>query len=203
MSPPQLSATAPQRDLSPNGDTITDEIQIDYGLSESLVELELQFTDPSDRPAVPLTRLTKGNQSFTWDGTDGLGTILSDGTYTVQLHGTDKGGNVVTFGLGTLQIDTESPTIAQLTPSRNSFQNTPIEQIEVIFDVDDGSLIDVDSTFYTNWLLLNANGAQINGVVSHDEEAGRITLTLDRSTRFQRRERSLHNQCFWRRQSRQ
>ena len=65
-------------------------------------------------------------------------------------------------------------------PNRNSFQNTPIEQIEVIFDVDDGSLIDVDSTF-TEILLLNANGAQISGVVSHDEEAGRITLTLDRS----------------------
>ena len=177
---PQLSATAPQRDLSPNGDTITDEIQIDYGLSENLAELELQFTDPSDRPAVPLTRLTKGNQSFTWDGTDGLGTILSDGTYTVQLHGTDRGGNVVTFGLETLQIDTESPTIAQLTPSRNSFQKTPIEQIEAIFDVGDGSLIDVDSTF-TEILLLNSNGVQISGVVSHDEEAGRITRTLDRS----------------------
>ena len=178
---PQLSATALQRDLSPNGDTITDEIQIDYGLSESLVELELQFTDPSDRPAIPLTRFTEGkNHTFTWTGVDGLDTRLSDGTYTVQLHGTDRGGNVVTFGLGSFQIDTKSPIIAQLTPRRNSFQNTPIEQIEAIFDVGDGSLIDVDSTF-TEILLLNANGAQISGVVNHDEEAGRITLTLDRS----------------------
>ena len=175
---PQLSATASQQDLSPNGDTIIDEIQIDYGLSEDLAELELQFTNPSDRPAVPLTRLTKGNHSFTWGGADGLGTILSDGVYTAQLHGTDKGGNVGTFGIGTIQIDTKPPIIAQLTPNRNSFQNT-VEQIEAIFDVDDGSLIDVDSAF-TRIVLENADGAQINGFLSHDEEAGRITLTLDR-----------------------
>ena len=177
-TPPQLSAIAPQRDLSPNGDNIIDEAQIDYGLSEDLAELELQFTNPSDRPAVPLTRLTKGNHSFTWDGADGLGTTLSDGVYTAQLHGTDKGGNVGTFGIGTIQIDTKPPIIAQLTPNRNSFQNT-VEQIEAIFDVDDGSLIDVDSAF-TRIVLENADGAQINGFLSHDEEAGRITLTLDR-----------------------
>ena len=175
---PQLSAVASQRDLSPNGDSIIDEARIDYGLSEDLAELELQFTNPSDRPAVPLTRLTVGNHSFTWDGADGLGTTLSDGVYTVQLHGTDKGGNVGTFGIDTIQIDTEPPTIAQLTPRRNSFQNT-VEQIEAIFDVDDGSLIDVESTS-TRIVLRNADGAQINGVLSHDEDAGRITFTLDR-----------------------
>ena len=179
-TPPQLSATVSQYDLSPNGDSIGDTTQIRYGLSEDLAELELEFTNPSDLPAIPLTRLREGNYSFTWAGVDGLGTALSDGMYTAQLHGTDKGGNVGTFGIDTIQIDTEPPTIAQLTPSRNSFQNTPIEQIEVIFDVDDGSLIDVDSTF-TEILLLNSNGAQISGVISHDEEAGRITLMLDRS----------------------
>ena len=177
-TPPQLSATVSQQDLSPNGDSIGDKTQISYGLSESLAELELQFTEPSDRPAVPLTRLTIGNHSFTWTGVDGLGTTLSDGIYTAQLRGTDKGGNVGTFGIGTIQIDTEPPTIAQITPSRNSFQNT-VEQIEAIFDVDDGSLIDVDSAS-TKIDLENADGAQISGILSHDEEAGRITLTLDR-----------------------
>ena len=179
-TPPQLSATVSQYDLSPNGDSIGDTTQIRYGLSEDLAELELEFTNPSDLPAISLTRLREGNYSFTWAGVDGLGTALSDGMYTAQLHGTDKGGNVGTFGIDTIQIDTEPPTIAQLTPSRNSFQNTPIEQIEVIFDVDDGSLINVDSTF-TEILLLNSNGAQISGVIGHDEEAGRITLMLDRS----------------------
>ena len=174
---PEISSVTSQLDLSPNGDNIIDEVQIGYRLSEDLEELELQFTNPSDRPAVSLTGLKEGDHSFKWDGTDGLGTILSDGVYTAQLHGTDRGGNVGTFGINTIQIDTEPPTIAQLTPSRNSFQNT-VEQIEIIFNVGDGSLIDVDSTF-TEILLLNANSAQISGVVSHDEEAGRITLTLD------------------------
>ena len=174
---PEISSVTSQLDLSPNGDNIIDEVQIGYRLSEDVEELELQFTNPSGRPPVSLTGLTEGDHSFKWDGTDGLGTILTDGVYTAQLHGTDKGGNVGTFGIDTIQIDIEPPTIAQLTPSRNSFQNT-VEQVEAIFDVGDGSLIDVDSTF-TEILLLNANSAQISGVVSHDEEAGRITLTLD------------------------
>ena len=179
-TPPQLSATVSQYDLSPNGDSIGDTTQIRYGLSEDLAELELQFINPSDRPAIPLTRLREGNYSFKWGGADGLGTILTDGVYTAQLHGTDKGGNVVTFGLSSFQIDTEPPIIAQLTPNRNSLRNAPVEQIEAIFDVDDGSLIDVESTF-TKIDLENANGIQINGILSHDEEAGRITLTLDQS----------------------
>ena len=178
-TPPELSSIASQLDLSPNGDNIIDEVQIDYRLSENLEELELQFTNPSGRPAVSLTGLTEGDHSFKWDGTDGLGTILTDGVYTAQLHGSDKGGNVGTFGIDTIQIDTEPPAIVQLTPNRNSFQNTPIEQIEVIFDVDDGSLIDVESTF-TELLLLDSNSAQIDGILRHDEDAGRITLTLDR-----------------------
>ena len=177
-TPPQLSAIASQRDFSPNGDTIIDESQINYGLSEDLAELELQFTDPSYRPAVLLTQLTEGNHSFTWAGTDGLGTALNDGIYGVQLHGTDKGGNVGTFEIDTIQIDTKPPTIAQLTPNRNSFQNTPIEQIEALFDVDDGSLIDIDSIF-TRIILEHADGARINGVPSYDEEVGRVTLMLD------------------------
>ena len=107
-----------------------------------------------------------------------MGTALSDGIYTTQLRGVDKGGNVGTFGIGTIQIDTEPPAIAQLTPSRNSFQNI-VEQIEAIFDVDNGSLIDVDSAF-TRIVLENAGGTQISGILSHDEQAGRITLTLDR-----------------------
>ena len=49
----------------------------------------------------------------------------------------------------------------------------------MIFDVDDGSLIDVESTF-TELLLLDSNSAQIDGILRHDEDAGRITLTLDR-----------------------
>ena len=179
-TPPQLSATVSQYDLSPNGDSIGDTTQIRYGLSEDLAELELQFINPSDRPAIPLTRLREGNYSFKWGGADGLGTILTDGVYTAQLHGTDKGGNVVTFGLSSFQIDTEPPIIAQLTPNRNSLRNAPVEQIEAIFDVDDGSLVDVESTF-TKIDLENANGIQINGILSHDEEAGRITLTLDQS----------------------
>ena len=117
-TPPELSSIASQLDLSPNGDNIIDEVQIDYRLSENLEELELQFTNPSGRPAVSLTGLTEGDHSFKWDGTDGLGTILTDGVYTAQLHGSDKGGNVGTFGIDTIQIDTEPPAIVQLTPNR-------------------------------------------------------------------------------------
>ena len=141
-------------------------------------ELELKFINPPDQPAVPLIQLTDGNHSFTWTGVDGLGTLLSDGAYTIQLHGSDKGGNVGTYGIGTIQIDTDPPTISEITPSRNSFQNTSVEQIEAIFDVGDGSLIDFRSNF-TTITLKNANGTQVNGILSHNENASRLTLMLD------------------------
>ena len=178
-TPPQLSASVSQHDLSPNGDSIREATQIRYGISENLSELELKFTTPSDQPAVPLTQLTEGNHSFTWIGNDGLGTSLSDGTYTLQLHGSDKGGNVGTFGIGTFQIDTDPPTISEITPSRNSFQNTSVEQIEAIFDIGDGSLIDFRSNF-TTIILKSTNGTPVNGILSHNENASRITLMLDR-----------------------
>ena len=177
-TPPQLSASVSQHDLSPNGDSIREAIQIRYGISENLSELELRFINPPDQPAVPLIQLTDGNHSFTWMGVDGLGTLLSDGAYTIQLHGSDKGGNVGTYGIGTIQIDTDPPTISEITPSRNSFQNTSVEQIEAIFDVGDGSLIDFRSNF-TTITLKNANGTQVNGILSHNENASRLTLMLD------------------------
>ena len=177
-TPPQLSASVPQHDFSPNGDSIREAIQIRYGISENLSELELKFINPADQPAVPLILLTDGNHSFTWTGVDGLGTLLSDGAYTIQLHGSDKGGNVGTYGIGTIQIDTDPPTISEITPSRNSFQNTSVEQIEAIFDVGDGSLIDFRSNF-TTITLKNANGTQVNGILSHNENASRLTLMLD------------------------
>ena len=176
--PPQLSASVTQHDFSPNGDSVREAIQIRYGISENLSELELKFTNPPDQPAVLLTQLTEGNHSFTWTGIDGLGTLLSDGTYTVQLRGSDKGGNVGTFGLGTFQIDTKAPTISEITPNRHSFQNTSVEQIEAIFDIGDGSLIDFRSNF-TTIILRRADGTQINGVFSHNENANRLTLMLD------------------------
>ena len=182
-TPPQLSATVSQYDLSPNGDSIKEATQVRYGLSEDLAELELKFTDPSDQPAVPLPDLTEGNHSFTWAGSDGLGTPLRDDTYTVQLYGSDKGGNVGTFGIGTFQIDTEPPTISEITPNRNSFRNTPVEQIEAIFDASGGSPIDFGSIF-TKIVLENANSAPVSGVLSHNENANRITLTLNRSLDF-------------------
>ena len=177
-TPPQLSATVSQYDLSPNGDSFKEATQVRYGLSEDLAELELKFINPSDQPAVLLPDLTEGNHSFTWMGSDGLGTPLKDGTYTVQLYGSDKGGNPGTFGIGIFQIDRESPTISEITPNRNSFRNTPVEQIEAIFDADDGSPIDFRSIF-TKIVLENADGAQISGSLSHNENANRLTLMLD------------------------
>ncbi len=171
-TPPQLSAAVSQRDLSPNGDSIRDATQIRYGLSEDLAALQLEFINPSDRPAVSL-----GNHSFTWTGSDGLGTLLSDGTYTLQLRGTDKGGNVGTFGIGSIRIDTEAPIISQVTPSQNAFWNTSVEQIEAIFSVGEGSPIDFSPTF-TKITLENENGI-ISGILSHNESTNRVTLTLD------------------------
>ena len=174
---PQLSAQVARRDFSPNSDIVRDTTAIVYNLDEDLVSLELEFTDLTNQPAISLTAFTLGSHTFNWNGKDGLGTSLNDGVYTLQLRGSDKGGNVGTFEMSTIRIDTELPTISQVTPSQNVFPSTPVEQIEAVFSAGEGSPIDFSTAF--TQISLKKDGTAISGVLSNEQSANRVTLTLD------------------------
>ncbi len=177
-TPPQLSASVLRKEFSPNGDGVKDTTSITYNLSEDFTTLQIEFANLPNQPVISLTGFTKGSHTFDWNGGDGLGTPLQDGTYTVQLRGRDKGGNSGTFVTGTIQIDTEPPTISKVTPSHNSFQSTPIKTVDVTFNPGGGSPIDFNAAV-TKITLKNANGTSISGSLSSTESENRVTLTLD------------------------
>ena len=176
---PQLSVEAvSQPYFSPNADGFKDTTIITYRLGEDLAELLLEFTNAQNQPTISLADLTADKHIFIWDGKDGLGTSLVDGTHSPQLRGKDKGGNVGTFGFGDIQIDTEPPSISQVTPSDNASQNTPISAIEATLSPNGGTSIDFTPTL-TKITLKDANDASISGSLSSDDNTNRLTLTLD------------------------
>ena len=180
---PRVTVQISRREFSPNDDGIKDSTEFMYSLSESLPDdsaarepaLQLEFTQPN-RPAISLTIRSEGDHPYNWEGADGSGIPLGDGTYNLQFRGVDKGGNVGIFEIGEVTIDTEPPSISQFTPAAKSYQNTPISLIEVIVNPGDGSAIDLTPTG-TEITLQNESGDPIAGRFSRNEN--RLTLTLD------------------------
>ena len=176
---PQISSTVSHLFFSPNSDEIKDSTIITYTLSEHLSELRLEFADRESQPPIQLPHITRGRQSFIWSGTDGLRIPLIDGTYNLRLRGIDNGGNVTTFDVGSVQIDTRAPTFSQISPSPNSYLKTSVAAIEVEFNpVDQESPIDFDSSV-TTVSLQNAGGGILSGITRSDVANNRLTLTLD------------------------
>ncbi len=64
---------------------------------------------------MPPADYTPGLHSFTWDGTDGQGGLVSDGTYSVRIYATDDCGYEA-IGGSTVLVDTAAPEIVFLAP---------------------------------------------------------------------------------------
>ncbi len=176
---PQISSTASHLFFSPNSDAIKDTTTITYALSEHLSDLRLEFSNFENQPAIKLTQITRGRQSFVWSGLDGLRTPLIDGVYNLRLRGVDNGGNVTTFDVGAVQIDTKAPTFTQITPSRDAYLKTSIAAIEVEFNLaEQDSPINFDSSVTTIGLQ-NAGGETVSGIIRSDVTNNRLTLALD------------------------
>ena len=176
---PQISSVASPLFFSPNSDAIKDTTTISYTLSEHLSELSLEFADHDSQPAINLTHITRGTQLFIWNGRDGLGTSLVDGTYNLRLRGIDNGGNVTTYDVGTVQIDTKAPTFSQITPSQNAYLKMAIAAIVVEFNpAEQESPIEFD-TSVTTVSLRDAGGATLSGITRSDVANNRLTLALD------------------------
>ena len=176
---PQISSTASHLFFSPNSDAIKDTTTITYTLSEHLSNLSLEFADRESQPAIKLAHITRGRQSFVWNGRDGLRTLLVDGIYNLRLRGVDNGGNETTFDVGSVQIDTKAPTLSQITPSSHAYLRTSVTAIEVEFNpAEQGSPIDFESPVTTIGLQ-DAGDKAVSGITRSDVANNRLTLTLD------------------------
>ena len=176
---PDMSGSFSNHFFSPNSDSTKDATTITYKLSEHLSKLSLEFADLEGQPSIELRQMSTGSQSFDWNGRDGLGTPLTDGTYNLRLRGIDNGGNVTTFDVGSVQIDTEAPSFALITPSQNAFLNTSVAAVEVGFNPEDqGSPIDFNP-IVTSIGLRAAGGISVSGITRSDVANNRLTLILD------------------------
>ena len=176
---PLISSNFSHLFFSPNGDAAKESTTLTYTLSEHLSKLSLEFADLEGQPPIALRQMTRGSQSFVWNGQDGLRTPLADGTYNLRLRGIDNGGNVTTFHAGAVQIDTEAPSFVQITPSQNAFLNTSVATVEVKFNSDDqGSPIDFDSSV-TTIDLLDTGGESVSGITRSDIANSSLVLALD------------------------
>ena len=176
---PQISSTISRLSFSPNGDAIKDTTTVSYTLSEQLSELNLEFANLESQPAIELTHITSGRQSFDWNGQDGLRTSLVDGTYDLRLRGIDSGGNETTFDIGAVQIDTNAPTFSQITPSQSAYLKTSVTTIVAEFNpAEQESPIDFDSSV-TMISLRDEGGEPRSGITRSDVATNSLTLTLD------------------------
>ena len=176
---PQTSANLSRAQFSPNGDGRQDINTLSYSIAEDLTTLELEFANLTNRPPISLTDLTSGNHTFLWNGKDGLNQTITDGNHTLQLKATDQGGNTLTSPVSQIQIDTEPPIIAQISPANSSYQKTAVSQIVVSFESDSSSSINFDETLLT---LKNSNDTNIAGSLESSGNQLRFSLANQMDT---------------------
>ena len=184
---PQLSGNILRANFSPNGDGIFDTAAISYALSEDLKDLQFEFTTPSNQPPVTLAGVNRGPNTYHWGGADGLGTPLRDGAYTVQLRAKDKAGNIGTFTVGAIQLDTQPPLITQVARSGETAEDVNISALAVTFDPGDGSPIDFKSSLLSitltdaasNTTIASGRGGVTPPELSSDTTTNTALLLLD------------------------
>lgn len=72
--------------FSPNGDGVMDAAQLKYTVLQP-VHLEFTVTDQNDNliKAIAMDHPSPGDASMSWDGTDGSGKIVQDGSYKIKV----------------------------------------------------------------------------------------------------------------------
>ena len=167
---PQTSAKLERTGFSPNGDGNRDQLPINYVLGEQLSGLELLVPSHS---SIQLSDLAAGNQIFNWNGQDGLGAVLPDESYNLQLRSLDLAGNESIVSLGQIWLDTKKPTISQIIPSPDAKVNTTVNELIATFESGAGSQIDFDNSIIS---LTHLDETIQNGTVSYENMTLRLTL---------------------------
>lgn len=124
----RLPATIDRKLISPNGDTLFDDVTIKYGVEEAVTldaEVYRATRDPSTGAISivggPLRSLARnrsvlpGEESLGWDGRDDAGATVADGLYAIRLNYKDACGNRAKQQFD-VEVDNTPPAIAILYP---------------------------------------------------------------------------------------
>ncbi len=110
VTTPSAAAKADEAVFSPNGDGSKDEVTIFQETSEETFWTGT-IRDAAAKEVRNLVWRGRADERFAWDGRDGDGKLLADGTYTYTLTSTDRAGNTVTSAPATVRIDTEATPV--------------------------------------------------------------------------------------------
>jgi hypothetical protein len=166
--------------FSPNSDGSSDVAMISYVLSEDVQEMEVELIDPvlAVPPQIAISSMT-GNEEHltTWNGKDGIGKALEDGTYVFKFRAVDAGGNVGEATVPIL-IDTRVPKLISINPSDGSITRSPIS--EIIAQLTDEGEAGIDYETDPPTLTLTApDGSSVSGKLERDEGANRLSFRPD------------------------
>ena len=114
ITPTLTTYTVSQTVISPNADGVKDSSSIDIEYSEQVTgEINiLNSLGVLVKNLYPSTVVTNP-QAKVWDGKNNSNVVVADGVYTIQVLGTDSGGNVLTDTSKTITVDNAVPVITR------------------------------------------------------------------------------------------
>ncbi|MFC1855140.1 Ig-like domain-containing protein, partial [Thermodesulfobacteriota bacterium] len=139
--------------ISPNGDTIQDDVTISFDISED-VNISLVLVDKRgiQQTAIADSPYSTGTNTIIWDGRSESGALVDDGRYTVRLEAADTGGNIG-VGITSVVIDT------------NRYLQGYSNLLDSIYPLDRGAIggwgilgYSSDATKYVKWSTIDFGG---------------------------------------------
>lgn len=114
--------------LSPNGDAVDDEAELDYGVSkESMVSIFAEDEKGNTFLMEPESKKTAVLHSHLWDGT-AEGRLLPDGNYKLHIKARDQAGNVTDYIQDAVIAGGGIPRL-EITSVRFTPQSVPLDGI--------------------------------------------------------------------------
>ncbi|HEX9775705.1 MAG TPA: Ig-like domain repeat protein [Actinomycetota bacterium] len=96
--------------FSPNGDGVKDTTSIGGSVSDPWTPISWSLAIKQGTTTIR-TATGTGNADFVWDGTNALGSVVADGSYTAILTAVDAGNNATVSAPVTIIVDTLAPSI--------------------------------------------------------------------------------------------
>ncbi len=197
----RASISVDAHQFSPNNDGVQDTINVSYSISEDVHETELVFLRNGTEFQVPNSNLrtSSGSYIYRWDGEDGNGRELPDGSYTLQLRftiahvpmeeqgnalnpvGPEHSNKYLVGATAAIIIDREPPNITRVQGNGNvtlvdgGYIAATLSSITVT--ADKGSGTEIDFTDNQTAISLTAeDGTVLSGATTLTGTA--LTLTL-------------------------
>jgi flagellar hook assembly protein FlgD len=134
-----VSVTKTTDPFSPNGDGRKDSTQIAATFNHTV-----QWTLTIEGVGRVVRTFAGSGASFQqiWDGKDGAGLVVPDGSYFFNVRAVDVGGSTVLIG-GTVAVDRTSPAVANLTAAPDEFAPRKGQMTTIAFSLSETAVVTI------------------------------------------------------------